>query len=39
MGDLHLAAIGWAIRRTLWLRDRFWVAGRGIELDRVVPSG
>jgi hypothetical protein len=39
MGALHLAAIGWCIRRALWLRDRFWVAGRGIELDRVVPSG
>jgi hypothetical protein len=36
MGELHLAVMGWCIRRALWLRDRCWVAGVGIQLDRAA---
>jgi hypothetical protein len=32
MGELHLAALGWCIRRALWIRERFWVAGVGLSL-------
>ncbi len=38
MGELHLAAMGWCIRRTLWLRERFWVAGGGLDMDRAAVS-
>jgi len=37
MGELHLAIMGWCIRRALWLRERFWVPGVGVQLARTVP--
>ncbi|HUX73017.1 MAG TPA: hypothetical protein VMV25_03885 [Steroidobacteraceae bacterium] len=33
-GGMHMAMIWWCVRRAAWLRDRFWVAERGIVLDQ-----
>ncbi len=35
VGGLHMAIMWWCVRRAAWLRDRFWVAKRGITVDAV----
>jgi hypothetical protein len=32
-GDLHMTILWWCVRRAAWLRDRFWVAKAGLQLD------
>ena len=33
-GGMHMAMMWWCVRRAAWIRDRFWVARRGIVLDK-----
>jgi len=33
-GGMHTAMMWWCVRRAAWIRDRFWVAQRGIVLDK-----
>ncbi len=33
-GGMHMAMMWWCVRRAAWIRDRFWVAQRGIALDK-----
>jgi hypothetical protein len=37
-GDLHTTLMWWCARRAAWIRDRFWAAKIGLQLDR-YPSG
>jgi len=32
-GGMHMAMMWWCVRRAAWVRDRLWVAERGIVLD------
>jgi hypothetical protein len=32
-GDLHITLMWWTVRRAAWIRDRFWVARVGLQLD------
>lgn len=33
VAGFHLAMMWWCVRRAAWLRDRFWVAKRGLTID------
>jgi hypothetical protein len=33
--DLHMTLVWWTAMRAAWIRDRYWVAGQGIDFDRV----
>jgi hypothetical protein len=32
--DLHTTLVWWTAMRATWIRDRFWVAGTGLDLDK-----
>jgi hypothetical protein len=32
--DLHMTLVWWTAVRATWIRDRFWVAGAGIDLEK-----
>ncbi len=32
--DLHISMMWWSAMRAAWIRDRFWVAGQGMDLDK-----
>ena len=34
-GGMHMAMMWWCVRRAAWIRDRFWVAQRGIVFDKI----
>jgi hypothetical protein len=37
-GGLHIASMWWCARRAIWIRDRFWAAKVGLQLD-TLPEG
>jgi hypothetical protein len=34
--DLHLSMMWWSAMRVAWIRDRFWVAGQGVDFDKAA---
>lgn len=34
--DLHITLMWWSAMRAAWIRDRFWVAGQGLDLDKLL---
>jgi len=38
LGGLHMTMMWWLIRRAAWLRDRFWTAKAGLQLDTVAAA-
>lgn len=38
-GGLHMALMWWCVQRAAWIRDRFWVAQRGIGPQAPAPAG
>jgi hypothetical protein len=34
-GGMHMGIMWWSARRAAWIRDRFWAANSGIQLDRL----
>ena len=32
--DLHMTLMWWTAVRAAWIRDRFWVAGLGLDLEK-----
>lgn len=33
--DLHMTLVWWSAMRAAWIRDRFWVAGQGLDFNKV----
>ena len=33
-GGMHMAMMWWCVQRAAWLRDRFWIAQRGVVFDK-----
>jgi hypothetical protein len=37
LGDMHITLMWWCVSRTVWLREKFWAAKQGLQLQAMAP--